>query len=505
MGSLLAGTHLRGSFSARLDAIKKEVKRSENKIIVFIDEIHTLIGAGSGDSALDAANDLKASLARGEFPCIGATTTKEYKRYIESDPALERRFQPIVINEPSIEETKEILNGIVGYYQSHHGIAYTPEAIDTAVRLAGRYITDRCFPDKAINLLDLAGSRARRNGSTEVQPEDIAAVLSPIVSIPLEKLILKDTERLLEMESSLSQLVVGHKENIERVAHVIRRNYAGFHGQRPIGSFLFLGPTGVGKSLTAKALAEFLFHNSNALTRFDMSEFSESHSLSKLIGAPPGYIGHDQGGQLTEVLHKKPFQILLFDEIEKAAHDILPIFLQMLEEGQVTDSKGKKVYFNNTIVILTSNLGSDLFSESRKKIGFGAPSGEASNLDTIQRVFQKAREVISDELWNRIEEKLVFMPLTHEEVKQIAQLLLRESSERLEKEKNISYHADPEVIDFLIENGGYNPNFGARPMRQVIQRHIESLIAKAILSGTTGGGNRLRLSCVDGRIRVHKT
>ncbi|MDP6945372.1 MAG: ATP-dependent Clp protease ATP-binding subunit, partial [Myxococcota bacterium] len=313
VGSLVAGTELRGAFSRRMAQLKDEVRRCAGRVIVFIDEIHTLVGAGAGDGALDAANDLKAALARGEFPCIGATTPHEYHRHIERDPALERRFQPLDVPEPNEPDTQLILQGIQPHYEAHHGVIYLPETIQEAVRMSRRYIVDRRLPDKAINLIDTAGARAVRHGKESVDPADIAAVVSDVASIPIERLLMSDAERILGIRDFLGTYVVGHAPVLDRVADVIQRSGAGFASKRPIGSFLFLGPTGVGKTETAKVLADFLFCSKEAMTRFDMSEFMEPHSVAKLIGSPPGYVGHDSGGQLTEAVRRKPYQLVLFD------------------------------------------------------------------------------------------------------------------------------------------------------------------------------------------------
>ena len=498
--SLLAGTSLRGSFAERLGAIKDEVKRADGKIIIFIDEIHTLIGAGAGDGPLDASNDLKAALARGEFPCIGATTIREYKKYIESDAALERRFHPVHVPEPSFDETLHILSGIIEHYEVHHGVTYRREALEAAIRLSSRYITDRCLPDKAINLIDLSGSRVKRGGRTEVLEADVAQVVSSQTDVPLDKLLMRDSERLLRMESFLQQKVVGHAPQLGRIARVIQRNYAGFNSSRPMGSFLFLGPTGVGKTETVRALAEFLFQNRDAVARFDMSEYSESHAVAKLIGAPPGYVGHDAGGQLTEALHKRPYQIILLDEIEKAHPDVWNLLLQLLDEGRLTDGRGKRVIFSNTVVIMTSNLGAQAYEQaSARPIGFGAASSSPAD-GREEAMLGAAAKVLPPELWNRIEERLVFAALSRDDVSRIARLLVEDSSKRLEREKDIRYEVDDEVVSYLIDHGGFDVRYGARPMRQTIQRLVEAVIAEEILKGAITEGARLRLTVRDGRV-----
>lgn len=502
--ALIAGTHLRGSFAERMGLLKEEVRRAGGRLIVFIDEIHTLIGAGAGDGPLDASNDLKAALARGEFPCIGATTLREYKKYIESDLALERRFQPVILAEPGFEDALVILKGIVDRYEDHHQVVVRPEAMELAIRLSARYITDRCLPDKAINLVDLACARARRQRRNDVRDVDVAEVVSKQTNIPMDRLLLTDAERLLSMEPFLVNHIVGQQEPLQRIAAVIRRNYAGFNSHRPMGSFLLVGPTGVGKTETVKVLAEFLFQSRDAIVRFDMSEYSEAHAVSKLVGSPPGYVGHDEGGQLTEALHKRPYQIILFDEIEKAHPDVWNLLLQLLDEGRLTDGRGKRVDFANTVVMMTSNLGSDIFDSGQgKTIGFGT----ATNLGTDaqeSKVLTAVRRVLPPELWNRIEEKLVFHPLSRAHVKAIAVLLLAESSKRLARDRNIRYRADDDVIEKLIDAGGFDARLGARPMRQTIQRLVEGTIANEILSGKVEVGHSLRLSLeASGQITVH--
>lgn len=492
--ALIAGTHLRGSFAERMGTLKEEVRRAGGRLIVFIDEIHTLIGAGAGDGPLDASNDLKAALARGEFPCIGATTLREYKKYIESDLALERRFQPVILAEPGFDDALVILKGIVDRYEDHHQVVVRPEAMELAIRLSARYITDRCLPDKAINLVDLACARARRQRRNDVRDVDVAEVVSKQTQIPMDRLLLTDAERLLSMEPFLIHHVVGQQEPLRRIAGVIRRNYAGFNSHRPMGSFLLVGPTGVGKTETVKVLAEFLFQSRDAIARFDMSEYSEAHAVSKLVGSPPGYVGHDEGGQLTEALHKRPYQIILFDEIEKAHPDVWNLLLQLLDEGRLTDGRGKHVDFANTVIMMTSNLGSDVFDSGQgKTIGFGTAASSGTDAQE-SKVLTAVRRVLPAELWNRIEEKLVFHPLQRAHVKAIAESLLAESSKRLSRDRNIRYVTDDAVVEMLIDAGGFDVRLGARPMRQTIQRLVEGAIANDILSGRVEPGHSLRLT-----------
>src|SRR5512140_472523 len=378
VASLVAGTQLRGSFSEKLNAVKDEVKSADGKVVVFIDEIHTLVGAGStGDGPQDAANELKSAMARGEFPCIGATTHDEFRKFISQDPALERRFTPVVVNEPSVPETVEILRGVIGRYEEHHGLRYAGEALQAAASLAARYVSDRFLPDKAISIADLAGSRCRREGKQLVEPKDVARIVAKLAGIPEERLLLTDSARLLRLEADLSARVIGHDEAVSRIATVIRRNYAGFASRRPMGSFLFLGPTGVGKTEMARALADVLFGSRDALVRVDMSELSEAHAVSRLIGAPAGYVGYGEGGQLTEPVRRRPSSVVVLDEIDKANRDVLLLLLQVLEEGRLTDGRGRQVDFSSTVVSLTTILCG--FEATRAASGVkGYPPAEAA-------------------------------------------------------------------------------------------------------------------------------
>jgi len=505
VGTLVAGTELRGSFSRRMAKLKDEVRAAEGSIIVFIDEIHTLVGAGGGDGPLDAANDLKSSLARGEFPCIGATTPDEYYRHIERDPALERRFQPIEVDEPTEENTIAILKGLVERYEAHHGVIYREDALEASVKLSRRYIVDRRLPDKALNVMDTAAARAVRRGKETVEHQDVAEVIGELASIPIERLLMSDTARILEIRNFMERKVIGHGDVLDRIADVIQRNSAGFNSSRPIGSFLFLGPTGVGKTETAKALADFLFCSKESLTRFDMSEYMEKHAISRLLGAAPGYVGHEEAGQLTSALKRRPYQVILFDEIEKAHPDILYVLLQVLDEGRVTDSKGRQLNLSNTVIIMTSNLGAETGpGKARKRIGFGKGSKSFDQWDESdkERLAENARKSMPAELWGRIEEKCVFGPLGEDEVRSIARLLIVESSNRLFSEKKISYTVDTTILNHLIDNGGYEPTLGARPMRRAIQRVCESAIARSILRGKVIEGDKVGLTVESGDVIV---
>ena len=499
MATLVAGTQLRGSFSERLNSLKEEVKNA-GKVVVFIDEVHTLMGAGStGEGPQDAANELKAAMSRGEFPCIGATTHDEYRKHLGNDPALERRFTPVVVNEPSIPDTVYILNGVIGRYEQHHRLKYAPDALQAAASMSAKYISDRFLPDKAISVLDLAGSRCHREGKTLVEPQDVARVIAKIAQLPEERLLMNDSARLLSMESDLRKRVIGHEDVIDRVARVVRRNYAGFSSRRPMGSFLFLGPTGVGKTEMARGLADVVFGSRDAMIRIDMSEMSEGHGVSRLIGAPAGYVGFGEGGQLTEPVRRKPSSVVVLDEIDKANRDVLLLLLQVLEEGRLTDGKGRHIDFSNTIVILTTNLGAEAFSAKGRSMGFG--STEPAEVSGEKAAAESARKSLPPELWNRIDERCAFKPLKEIEVAKIAGLLLTESSKRLHSEKGIAYEATDEVIAHLLKSGGFDPTLGARPMRQTVQRLVEGPLAERILAGDFAQGDRVRVELLAGQLQ----
>lgn len=482
-GSFMCGTQLRGAVQDRLNAIKAELKLAQGQIILFLDEIHCWLGSSS-DASSDIAADLKLALARGELVCIGATTAHEFKRAVDADPAFERRFDVIEVKAPDVKTSIRIISdGIIEQYAQHHAIAYSEQAVVSAVKLSERYIKERTLPDKALSVLDRAGSIAKRSGDREVGLEHVARVIAQLAEIPLEMLLMSENEKLLKMEGLLGSKLIGHAQNIEKIAQVIRRNQAGFGAHRPIGSFLFLGPTGVGKTEAAKVLADFLFGSKNCMVRFDMSEYMEQHSVAKLIGSPAGYVGFDEGGLLTEALRKHPYQIVLFDEIEKAHPDVANILLQILDEGRLSDAKGRSIDFSNTVIVMTSNLGVNALAQAAHKgIGFAEVSRSLTDEEAQSIILRAARAHFSPELWNRIEEKLVFLSLSLNEIKQIAQLLLKDSADRLFYDKKIQLEFAPEIIDFLIEHGGYAPAYGARPMRRTIQSHIESRIAEYILS-----------------------
>jgi len=489
VGRILGGTHLRGSFSERLIAIKDEVKRADGRVIVFLDEIHMWMNAGAGGDGTDAAGELKTALARGQFPCIGATTHDEFKKFVETDPAFERRFQTVFVDEPDETTTVHILQGIRENYEQHHGVTYDEGALETVVKLSQRFIHERRLPDKAIGVMDLAGSRAARENRTEISREHIAAVVAELAGIPAERLTKQDKERFLNMEAYIAEKVIGHSEIVSTLCDVIRRNYAGFRTNKPVGSLLFLGPTGVGKTELVKVLADFLFFDRDALVRFDMSEFLEPHTVSRLIGAPPGYVGFERGGQLTEAVRRRPYQVILFDEVEKAHPDVLNVLLQLLDDGRLTDGRGRVVDFSDCVIIMTSNLGSKTLQPAQSRgIGFG-PSPTIPSENGRSLVIEAAKDHFPPELWNRIDERLVFMPLAMAEVARIAAIQLKNSGKRLMEECGIKLVISDSVVPWLINNGGYDPAYGARPMRQTIERHVEGAVARLILNGQATRGD----------------
>jgi ATP-dependent Clp protease ATP-binding subunit ClpC len=496
VAGLVAGTQLRGSFSERLLGVKEEVKRADGKIVVFIDELHMLIGAGAANEGpQDAANELKAALARGEFPCVGATTHEEFRKYVQSDAALERRFVPVLVREPSPAETSAILRGAVDRYEAHHQVRFTAEALDAAASLSARYVRDRCLPDKAFAAIDLAGSRVRREGREEVGRDDVARAVARMAGLPEDRLLKPDGERFLQLEARLAARIVGHEANLSLIARAIRRNYAGFAAQRPLASFLFLGPSGVGKTETARAIADELFDG--ALVRIDLSEYAEAHTAARLVGAPPGYVGYGEGGQLTEAVRRKPTSVVLLDEVEKAHLSVLQLLLQVLDEGQLTDGRGRRIDFSAAVVVLTTNLGSAAFESAGRALGFAADAA----FETAQKAHGRgaldlARGAFPPELWGRLDERLVFAPLDRDQVTRIAHLLLADSSRRLWDERRIAFRSGPGLVDHLIESGGFEASLGARPMRQVIQRLVESPLADEILAGRVQSGERL-LACAE--------
>ena len=549
MAALVAGTKFRGEFEERLKAVMDEIRRAQGEVVLFIDELHTVVGAGAAEGAIDASNMLKPALSRGELQCVGATTLDEYREHIEKDAALERRFQPVYIDEPSVEETIEILKGLRPRYEAHHKIKIDDSALVAAAQLSQRYITERFLPDKAIDLIDEAASKLRidlesappevkelelrikqltneEEASSQrreyeratqlkverlsleaqyneakarwlgeekidavVDEEDIAELVAKWTGIPVSRMLEGDTEKLLHMEESLHQRVIGQDEAITAVSDAIRRARAGLKDpKRPIGSFIFLGPTGVGKTELGRALAEFLFDDEEAMVRLDMSEYMEKHTVSRLIGSPPGYIGYEEGGQLTEAVRRRPYKVILFDEVEKAHPDVFNILLQILEDGRLTDGHGRTVDFKNTVVIMTSNLGTGEFQ--RQAMGFRLEGQTKSEQQRLHSAIESAlKQTFRPELLNRIDETIIFQPLTQEQIKQIVDLMIKDVQKRL-AERKVTVEITEAAREWLAKEG-FDPVFGARPLRRAIQRYIENPLSKRILTGEFKEGDNI--------------
>jgi ATP-dependent Clp protease ATP-binding subunit ClpC len=549
---MVAGTKYRGQFEERIKAVMDEIKRSED-IIIFIDELHTLIGAGGAEGAIDASNILKPALSRGEIQCIGATTLDEFRKHIEKDAALERRFQTIMVEPPTVDETIEILKGLRDKYEAHHRVKFTDAAIEAAAKLSDRYITGRYLPDKAIDLIDEAGARSRLSVMTappdvkhiedkmesvkkekeqsvkgqdfekaakyrdeerklkeelagikkdwkesrgkiepKVSDEDIAGIVSKWTGIPIIKLEEKEQGKFLNMEEGLHKRVIGQDESISAIAHAVRRSRAGIKDpRRPIGSFIFLGPTGVGKTLVARALAEYMFGDEDAIIQIDMSEYMEKFNVSRLVGAPPGYVGYDEGGQLTEKVRRRPYSVVLLDEIEKAHPDVFNILLQMLEEGRLTDSFGRKVDFKNTVIIMTSNIGAETLKK-QGSIGFKSQEEEVTYQSMRSRLLEEVKKVFKPEFLNRVDDTIVFRPLTKEDLEKIIELEIKDVESRL-KDQRILLDLTKEAKDFLIDRG-FDKVFGARPLKRTIQRFLEDPLAEEIIRGSYKNGAKVRVT-----------
>ena len=550
---MVAGTKYRGQFEERIKAVMDEIKRSKN-VILFIDELHTIVGAGSAEGAMDASNIIKPALSRGELQCIGATTLNEYRKFIEKDSALERRFQQVKVEEPSVEDAILILQGLRSKYEAHHKSHYTEDAIEACVKLSSRYLTGRFLPDKAIDLLDESGARARIASMTRppeikeleaeieeivvakeaaiknqdfenaaalrdkeknkrqavedilsewranneekivtVEEDDIMTVVSKWTGVPLQRMEEKETEKLLKMEDELKGRVIGQDEAVTAISKALRRSRADLKDpRRPIGSFIFLGPTGVGKTYLARNLAEFMFGDKEALIQIDMSEYMEKFTSSRLIGSPPGYVGYEEGGQLSEAVRRRPYSVVLFDEIEKAHPDVMNLLLQILEEGMITDSLGRKIDFRNTIIILTTNVGADVIKR-QVTLGFGAMGGGDENYDNMRdKILERAKEAFKPEFLNRLDEKIVFHVLDRENLIKIVDLEIDNVVRRLAA-KNIHLTLDKKAKEFLIEQG-YDPNYGARPMRRAVERHIEDPLAEHLLRGDVKAGQTVKIS-----------
>jgi ATP-dependent Clp protease ATP-binding subunit ClpC len=495
--SLLAGTGVRGALAERMAQVKAEVARSEGRVVLFFDEMHSVLTADE-----EAAAELKVALGRGELACIGATGMEDYKRVVLSDAALARRITAIEVAELAPDEAVLALERVAPAFERHHGVRFAPDAIAAAVAWSARYVPERALPDNAVSVLDLAGARARRRGEAEVRREQVAEVVSETTGVPIERLLETDGARMLRLEQLMGARVVGHADAMARIARLLRRNASGFRSQRPIGSLLLLGPTGVGKTETAKAIAECLFHSPHALTRLDFSEYSESHAVARLVGAPPGYVGYEAGGQLTEAVRKRPYQVLLLDEIEKAHRDVLEAFLQVFDEGRMTDGRGRTVDFTNVVIAMTSNLGADVARPtSRGRIGFGARSEHDA------RVYEEAlcgaaRAALPPELYNRIDEVLAFAPLGRADVAEVARRMLRALGEDLEQARGVRLDVSDAAIGALLDDGGYDAELGARPMRRAIARLVEAPIAEMLLKGELAPGDVALVDVEEGRVAV---
>ncbi|MFD1207062.1 ATP-dependent protease ATP-binding subunit ClpC [Sporosarcina contaminans] len=560
MGTVVAGTKYRGEFEDRMKKVMEEIRQAGN-IILFIDELHTLIGAGGAEGAIDASNILKPSLARGELQCIGATTLDEYRKYIEKDAALERRFQPIQVDEPTVDETIQIINGLRDRYEAHHRVKITDEAIEAAAKMSDRYISDRFLPDKAIDLIDEAGSKVRLRSYTtppdlkeleakleairheknaavqsqefekaasfrdkeqkmkdelertktewkekqgkkesEVTVNDIAEVVAMWTGIPVAKIAETESAKLLNMEEHLHERVIGQKEAVTAISRAIRRARAGLKDpKRPIGSFIFLGPTGVGKTELARALAESMFGDEDAMIRIDMSEYMEKHATSRLVGSPPGYVGYDEGGQLTEKVRRKPYSVVLLDEIEKAHPDVFNILLQVLEDGRLTDSKGRTVDFRNTVVIMTSNVGAETLKKNRY-VGFNLQDGERDYDDMKKSMLDALKKAFRPEFLNRVDEMIVFHSLEKEQLREIVTLMSDELTKRL-AEQDIELVLTDEAKNKIADEG-YDPEYGARPLRRALQKHVEDRLSEELLKGKDLMGGKVIVDVEDNQFVV---
>ena len=555
MAAVIAGTKYRGQFEERLKAVMNEISQNKN-VVLFIDELHTLVGAGAAEGAIDASNMLKPALARGELQCIGASTLNEYRKYIEKDGALERRFQPVIVDPPAVDETVEILKGLRSHYEDHHKVTIPDETLDAASRLSDRYITDRFLPDKAIDVIDEAGARARiasqvpppdmeelkaelqaiagrkedairdqdferaaelrdqerevqqrikdrqaqweeerKTNRPEIEPEDVAFIVSRWTGIPVTRLRQAETDRLVNMEDELHKRVVGQDDAIEAISRAIRRSRAGLKDpRRPIGSFIFSGPTGVGKTELARALAEFLFADRDALIRVDMSEYMEKFSVSRLIGAPPGYVGYEDSGTLTKAVRRRPYSVVLLDEIEKAHPDVFNILLQVLDEGHLTDNYGRVIDFKNTVLIMTSNLGARDISKGGG-LGFHTTDPESSYDTMKSKVREEIERAFNPEFLNRVDDTIVFHPLSREQIGEIVHILLSDVRDRL-KEEELTLSISGPAVDVLVERG-YDQKFGARPLRRAIQRYLEDPLSEKILVAEFGAGAEIEVDVTE--------
>ncbi|MDB6155461.1 MAG: clpC, partial [Chthoniobacteraceae bacterium] len=561
---MVAGTKYRGQFEERIKAVMDEIRRTKN-VILFIDELHTIVGAGSAEGAMDASNIIKPALSRGELQCVGATTLNEYRKYIEKDAALERRFQQVKVEAPSVEQTVLILKGLRSKYEAHHKARFTDESLQAAATLSDRYLTGRFLPDKAIDIMDEAGARARIGSMTRppdvkdieheieeirgqkeaaikaqdfekaaalrdnekqakekleriltewreqreerevvVTEDDMMHIVSKWTGVPLQRMEQAETQKLLRMEDELKGKVIGQSEAVVAISKALRRSRADLKDpRRPIGSFIFLGPTGVGKTFLAQTLAEFMFGDRDALIQIDMSEYMEKFTASRLIGSPPGYVGYEEGGQLSEAVRRRPYSVVLFDEVEKAHPDVMHLLLQILEEGKVTDSLGRKVDFRNTIIIMTSNIGAELIKKS-SVLGFAASTRDEQNYDVMkEKILEEAKRVLKPEFVNRLDDLIVFHTLGKTELLTIVDLEIRKVTDRI-KSKEIHLILDEKAKELLIDKG-YDPQYGARPMRRAVERYLEDPMAEEILRGNLKAGDSANVSAENGKLTFHST
>ena len=488
-GSLVSGTGVRGALSEKLRKLASEAEAAGD-VLLFFDDVHAILGGPESDG--EVASELKALLARGEVPCIGATSEAEARRFLDRDPALARRFSVLHVAEPTPKDATTILRGLIHRYEEHHKVAYRTDAIAAAVELAVRFLPEKHLPDKALAVLDLAGARMRRSNATIVDVPAVAQVIAEQAHVPVERLLLRDADRLLALETLLEERVVGQRAPLDRIADALRKGAAGFRGRRPLATFLFLGTTGVGKTETAKAIAEAMFGEAN-IVRFDMSELSESHAVARLLGSPPGYVGHDAGGQLTEAVRRRPYSLVLLDEIEKAHPDVLLSLLPLLDEGRLTDGRGRTVDFTNTVIVMTSNLGADAV-RGPTSIGFGSSTSDADRARSLtDKVLASARRAMPPELWNRLDEPLVFSALGRADALEIARRMLIGIGKTLEREHGVTMTVDPSALASLADAGGFDPTLGARPMRRIISRLVESALATRVLAGDLRRGDRVIL------------
>lgn len=501
MAAIVAGTKYRGEFEERMRKIINEIRRQQGEIILFVDEFHNIVHAGAAEGAIDAASIFKPALARGELQCIGATTFDDYRKYIEKDAALERRFQPIHVNEPTLEETKNILKGIRHRYEEHHKVKITDEAVDAAVELADKYITGRFLPDKAIDLMDEASAKVRLEEgreNKEVTPEDVAQIVSIWTGIPVTRLAQSEAEKFLHIEEAIHQRIVDQDEAVRAVAEALRRSRAGLKDRRkPIGSFLFLGPTGVGKTELARALAEYLFGTEDALVKLDMSEYMEKHTVSRMVGAPPGYVGYEEGGQLTEKVRRHPYSVVLFDEIEKAHPDVFNILLQIMDDGRLTDAQGRVVDFRHVIIILTSNLGTA--GALAKPFGFRLDDQPIMAYEEMKkRLLEEVKKNFRPEFLNRLDDVVVFHPLEPEHIRKIVDLMIERIGKEIKSKK--LYLVLTDSAKDLLARKGFDPSFGARPLRRTIQHMVENPLSEKILEGEFQEGDTVVIDCDDSTI-----